>query len=50
VGATTVAATKTGTGRYQGARGTVTAIALGNDFDVTINLTSESTPTTGHRR
>jgi hypothetical protein len=29
-----------GTGRYQGARGTVSAIALGNDLDVTINVSS----------
>ena len=42
-----------GTGRYQGARGTITAVAVGDSVfatDVTITLASESTPTTGHRR
>jgi hypothetical protein len=42
-----------GTGRYQGARGTISAVAVGNSVyatDVTITLASESTPTTGHRR
>ena len=42
-----------GTGRYQGARGTITAVAVGDSLfatDVTITLASESTPTTGHRR